>query len=254
MRSLFTEVNGEGAPLVLLHGWGLNVRVWDSIVPRLATRFKVITIDLPGHGRSTWHESARTLSGYAQLVAETCRSITDRTISLLGWSLGGQIALELTASGFDVSTLTLVATTPKFAASADWPYGMNQQTLEGFAKHFETDYRQTVSDFLDLQARGSANSDAVLKALKRALFEHGEAQPEALRTGLQILETFDLRPKLSAIHQPTLVIAGQYDRVTSPAAARALSELLPHAKYLEIRRAGHAPFLSHPDIFLDALA
>jgi pimeloyl-ACP methyl ester carboxylesterase len=50
---------------------------------------------------------------------------------------------------------------------------------------------------------------------------------------------------LSLVRAPTLVIAGQYDRVTLPAASRALSEVLPDARYVEIRRAAHAPFLSH---------
>jgi pimeloyl-ACP methyl ester carboxylesterase len=50
---------------------------------------------------------------------------------------------------------------------------------------------------------------------------------------------------LSLVRAPTLVIAGQYDRVTLPAASRALAEALPDARYVEIRRAAHAPFLSH---------
>lgn len=257
MSPLYFEVHGTGPPLVLLHGWGLNVRVWDSILPTLAERFKVIALDLPGHGRSEWHDSAKTLSGHAELVAEACSAVAQDDALVLGWSLGGQIAIELAASAqtFDmkISRLALVATTPKFAASDDWPHGMSQPVLEGFAQHLKSDYRQTVSDFLELQVRGSANSNVVLQKLRGALFAHGETQPEALGAGLNILETFDLRPKLNTIQQPTLVVAGQYDRVTPPGAGRALSELLPHAAFLEIRRAGHAPFLSHSDIFLAAL-
>ncbi len=70
------------------------------------------------------------------------------------------------------------------------------------------------------------------------MFAHGEAHPKALVTGLTTLENSDLRPMLSLVRAPTLVIAGQYDRVTLPAASRALSEALPDARYVEIRRAG----------------
>jgi hypothetical protein len=77
------------------------------------------------------------------------------------------------------------------------------------------------------------------------LFAHGEAHPKSLVTGLTTLENSDLRPMLSLVRAPTLVIAGQYDRVTLPAASRALAEALPDARYVEIRRAAHAPFLSH---------
>jgi pimeloyl-[acyl-carrier protein] methyl ester esterase len=253
MTSLYTEVSGEGAPLVLLHGWGLNVRVWDSIAPQLATRYKVIAIDLPGHGRSEWNASMTSLRACAEKVAETCREIATRNVTVLGWSLGGQIALQMAASEIDISRLVLVATTPKFAASDDWPHGMRRAVLEGFAQHLSTDYRRTVSDFLSLQARGSANSDAVLSTLQGALFSHGEATPAALEAGLSILQTLDLRDVVTKIPQPAVVIAGQYDRVTPPSACRALAELLPNATYTEIRRAGHAPFLSHPDTVLAAL-
>jgi hypothetical protein len=54
---------------------------------------------------------------------------------------------------------------------------------------------------------------------------------------------------LNLVRAPTLVIAGQYDRVTLPAASRALAEALPDARYVEIRRAAHAPFLSHTSEF-----
>jgi pimeloyl-[acyl-carrier protein] methyl ester esterase len=258
MSALHVETYGAGPPLVLLHGWGLNVRVWDELIPLLSPRFSVITVDLPGHGRSEWDDRARTLSGMAQCVQDAIRSQAQQRaappLNVLGWSLGGQVALEWTACATDsIDRLVLVATTPKFAASADWPQGMPVEILEGFARQLATDYRQTVTDFLELQVRGSANGDAVLRKLRAALFAHGEASPAALTAGLGVLESADLRPQLPSIQQSTLVVAGQYDRVTSPRAGHALTESLPHAKYVEIRRAGHAPFLSHAETFMDAL-
>ncbi len=66
-----------------------------------------------------------------------------------------------------------------------------------------------------------------------------------LARDLELLRETDLRPLLAGITLPTLVIAGQYDRVTLPAASHALAASLPDARYVEIRRAAHAPFLSH---------
>jgi pimeloyl-[acyl-carrier protein] methyl ester esterase len=129
---------------------------------------------------------------------------------------------------------------------------MSAPVLENFARQLETDYERTVSDFLVLQARGSANSETVLQTLHSAIFAHGEAQREALTEGLTLLAASDLRSQLPTIQQHAMVIAGQYDRVTPPAAGQALAQMLPHAKYVEIRRAGHAPFLSHPVEFIDA--
>jgi pimeloyl-[acyl-carrier protein] methyl ester esterase len=173
--------------------------------------------------------------------------------SLLGWSLGGQIALELAASTRFIDKLILVGTTPRFVSGADWPHGMAPVVLQKFADQLASDYRQTVHDFLELQVRGSADASAVLRELQGALLAHGEASPQALEAGLNVLATSDLRVRLPEVHQSTLVVAGQYDRVTPPSASRALAAALPTAEYLELRRAAHAPFLSHPDEFTAAV-
>lgn len=247
--SLHVETHGSGPDLVLLHGWGLNLRVWDGLVRELASSFRIITVDLPGHGRSPWNPKARTPAEQAWQVHATLESLSKR-YSLLGWSLGGQIALDLAAAvPGSVERLVLVATTPRFAASADWPYGMPATALEKMATQLRTNYKRTVNDFLELQVRGSVASEKVLADLQASLFAHGEAHPKALVTGLTTLENSDLRPMLNLVRAPTLVIAGQYDRVTLPAASRALAEALPDAQYVEIRRAAHAPFLSHTSEF-----
>ncbi len=281
MSRLYTEVCGSGPALVLLHGWGLNVRVWDGLTAALSNRFRIIAVDLPGHGRSPWLPERSSLEEQAEQVRETLAAITDE-YSLLGWSLGGQIALQLVAAQRDttasdecrsrdalyaarvgaIDRLVLIATTPRLVAGPDWPHGAPPERLAAQAADLAKDYRRTVSDFLDLQVRGSAGGAESLAQLRSALFAHGspesasEAAPRrlhdpqppfvaALARGLELLRDTDLRPLLPDVTLPTLVIAGQYDRVTLPAASRVLAESLPSARYVEVRRAAHAPFLSH---------
>lgn len=274
MSRLYTEVRGSGPALVLLHGWGLNVRVWDGLAATLGDRFRIIAIDLPGHGRSAWRPERSSLEEQAAQIRETVANITS-DYSLLGWSLGGQIALQLAAAqpgagtaarpastAAVVNRLVLIATTPRFTAGWHWPYGAPPERLAAQAAGLQTDYRRTVSDFLELQVRGSTGGAEALTQLRAALFAHGsaddgshneaDASPEpygprlaALTRGLELLRDTDLRPLLPGITIPTLVIAGQYDRVTHPAASHALADSLPDAHYVEIRRAAHAPFLSH---------
>jgi pimeloyl-[acyl-carrier protein] methyl ester esterase len=242
---LYIETRGQGPDLVLLHGWGLNLRVWDSLAAVLEKSFRLIMVDLPGHGRSAWNPKARTPAEQAWHIHATLASLSDR-YSLLGWSLGGQIALDLAAAmPGSVERLVLVATTPRFAAGPDWPHGMPPSVLQKMAIQLRTNYKRTVNDFLELQVRGSVASEKVLADLQTSLFAHGEAHPKALVSGLTTLESSDLRPMLNLVRMPTLVIAGQYDRVTLPAASRALADALPDARFVEIRRAAHAPFLSH---------
>jgi len=249
MKELYVEVNGSGPDLVLLHGWGLNVRVWDGLVEELRDRFRIIAVDLPGHGRSAWGAGLGTPAEQAWLIHSTLASVSNR-YSLLGWSLGGQIALDLAAAmPGQIDKLVLVAATPRFAQSPDWPYGMRPAAITKLATQLRQDYRQTVSDFLELQVRGSVQGSGVLDQLRHALFVHGQAQPGALEAGLNTLATSDLRPTLSHVRAPTLVIGGQNDRITAPAASRALAEALPDARYVEMHRAAHAPFLSHKKEF-----
>jgi pimeloyl-[acyl-carrier protein] methyl ester esterase len=256
MSRLYTEVRGSGPTLVLLHGWGLNVRVWDGLAAALSDRFRIIAVDLPGHGRSVWLPERSSLAEQAAQVSETVGAIAGE-YSLLGWSLGGQLALQLAAqqsTGLPtrgrfgrqaVDRLVLIATTPRLIAGPDWPHGAPLERLAAQAAGLETDYRRTVSDFLELQVRGSAGGAAALETLRAALFAHGFPGLAALGRDLELLRETDLRPYLADIALPTLVIAGQYDRVTLPAASDALADSLCDARYVEIRRAAHAPFLSH---------
>jgi pimeloyl-[acyl-carrier protein] methyl ester esterase len=249
MSGLYTETRGSGPTLALLHGWGLNLRVWDGLVAALCERFRVVTVDLPGHGRSGWRPERASLAAQAQQVHEAIAAGAGE-YSLLGWSLGGQIALRIAAAqpraaGAAIARLVLIAATPRFSEGPDWPHGASPQRMVEQAAGLRGDYQRTVSEFLELQVRGSAGGEQALAQLRAALFAHGEAQPQALASGLELLRTTDLRPLLGDIASPALVIAGQYDRVVRPGAARALAEALPQARYVEIRRAAHAPFLSH---------
>ena len=112
---------GQGPRLVLLHGWALNSHVWDDVVPRLASEFTLDCIDLPGHGSSPWQPGIHDLESLAAAVAPHL----DAQCNLLGWSLGAMVALELAlAHPARIEKLVLVASTPKFVASDDWPSAM----------------------------------------------------------------------------------------------------------------------------------
>jgi pimeloyl-[acyl-carrier protein] methyl ester esterase len=250
VSGLYTEVRGSGPTLVLLHGWGLNVRVWDGLAAALCDRFRIIVVDLPGHGRSGWVPDHSSLQQQAEEIHATVAAIA-ADYFLLGWSLGGQIALQLAATHTAVRRLVLIATTPRLVAAPDWPHGVPPERLAAQAEGLRTDYRRTVSDFLELQVRGSAGGAAALAQLNAALFAHGSGEGAlgprlaALARDLELLHDTDLRPLLADVTVPTLVVAGQYDRVTLPAASHALADSLPDARYVEIHRAAHAPFLSH---------
>ncbi|MEZ5459052.1 MAG: pimeloyl-ACP methyl ester esterase BioH [Steroidobacteraceae bacterium] len=254
-------MNVGAAPhrIVMLHGWGLNGAVFDRLATQLAPRFDVLQLDLPGHGRST-ADVAVLEHGIDALAAQLAAEL-DATwpadgvpLHLLGWSLGGMAALALaTAAPRRFKRLTLLASTPCFVARDGWPHGLAAAVLEQFAAHLRHDHRRTVHEFLELQVRGSAQAGNTLRGLQAALDARGAATTGALAAGLELLRTTDLRDRLGVIDAPVLVIGGQYDRVTPPWAMQALATALPRGEYREIARAGHAPFLSHPQQVTDWL-
>jgi pimeloyl-[acyl-carrier protein] methyl ester esterase len=254
--ALHAESSGSGTPLVFWHGWAANLRVFDAMRVVLGDQWHTTAIDLPGHGRSAWAEGAEEFDAERfadQTVAQLLAQMPPRA-TLIAWSLSGQLALRAAARAPErIARLVLIGTTPKFLRSEDWPHGAAGETLQRMRVRLAEDYRGTVSDFLELQVRGSRDAAAVHTALRAALLQHGEAQPPALQAGLALLAATDLRTQLASIRIPALVIAGQYDRVTSPAAGAALAAMLPRAQHLEIPRAAHAPFLSHLDRLLPPL-
>jgi malonyl-CoA O-methyltransferase len=240
----YVETRGTGPDLVLLHGWALHGGTWGPWLDRLASRHRLHLVDLPGHGRSPWPEQATTLTDLAQAASPRVPA----GAAVLGWSLGGLVALELARlRTADIAALVLVATTPRFLKSEDWPSAMEPATLQGFAAGLAGDYRRTIANFLALQTWGDEHATQALRVLRASLAAHGEPDPRALSAGLGILRDADLRDALPRLAVPTLVIAGEHDRITPAAAGRELAARLPTARYREIAKAGHAPFLSHAD-------
>lgn len=247
MSGLHVEQLGFGPDVVLLHGWALHGGMWGGWIDTLAEHARLHVVDLPGHGRSRWHEDITDLAGLARHVM----GAVPPGAVVLGWSLGGMVALELARRHpAHIAALVLLATTPRFVAGDGWEHGMQGDVLDGFARGLAADYRGTVRNFLALQTLGDENAAPALRELRSKLATHGEPDTRALQAGLGILRAADLRDSLPRIGHPALVIAGERDRLTPPEAGRQLAMQLPAARFHCVGRAGHAPFLSHPDAVL----
>jgi pimeloyl-[acyl-carrier protein] methyl ester esterase len=230
-------------PLLCLHGWGMNGGAFAPLRSALH-EYASDALDLPGHGKRPWRAEHAGLAAHAALLAS---ELPQRCV-LVGWSMGGQLALELARQHPErVQALVLLATTPKFPQTQDWPHGLDSRTRTVFRMMLERDWRQTLDDFIALQLRGSRDAANVQQALQQSLLEHGLPVAAAMQAGLAWLDDVDLRAAIREVQQPALVIAGQHDRVTPPAAGRWLAEQLPQAQYVEVARAGHAPHLSHTE-------
>jgi len=249
MLHLHVELSGQGPDLALLHGWGMHGGIWDGVRDALAERFRVHVVDLPGYGVSPACEPY-TLEGLAHSVA---RALPERT-HVVGWSLGGQVALQWSQlAPQQIDKLILIGTTPCFRQREDWAHGLSDPVMAEFVASLEQDYEGTLKRFLSLQARSGDEARATIAALREKMFARGKPSIETLRAGLAVLSELDLREALRAIKQDTLVIHGSHDTLTPAAAGQWLAQALPHAQLEMVRGAAHAPFLSHPQATLDAM-
>ncbi len=246
MTALHVDVTGSGEPLVMLHGWGLHGGIWGSAVEQLAQRHRVHCVDLPGYGASAGLAQYNLDEIVQRLVTHFAQPVT-----VCGWSLGGQVALRWAQlAPHQIGKLVLVATTPRFVRCAGWDCAMAEETLREFSAALLENYALTLKRFIALQVRGSEHERELLAVMRRLLFSRGEPDRAALRGGLEMLRDTDMRAQLQQITQATLVVAGERDILTPPAASEYLAQALPNARLMEIKGAAHAPFLSHPEIFV----
>ncbi|MEW6118562.1 MAG: pimeloyl-ACP methyl ester esterase BioH [Pseudomonadota bacterium] len=235
--------------LAMVHGWGMNARIFDGLSDRLALRFDVRALDLPGHGGRA-PLAGNTLSSWAD---DLLRALPDGS-ALLGWSLGGQLAMRAALDQPDkLSRLILLATTPRFVAAPDWPHGMEMAALSAFGEALRADPHATLLRFLSLQTRGAPDQKSLLQALRQNLQTTAQPHADTLAAGLDILRDTDLRAELPALRLPTLVLHGTLDTLTPAGAGATLAERLPDARLHTFPRAAHAPHLSHPDAVAEAI-
>jgi len=253
-RTMAYREAGQGPPLVLLHGWSLSSAVFDELTAGLARDFRVLAFDLRGHGCSSPGEGYR-LADFAADVRESLDLLSIPSAALLGWSLGGQVALRLAHEVPSLWTrLVLISTTPRFVSGSDWEGGLPEIQVRGMARKLSRQYQQTLQTFFEEQfVDGELDSGRLEEIAAFALPQESTPLPEAALEALETLKMEDLRPLIRHIDLPTLVIHGSEDRVTPVAAGRFLAEQLPHGRLCEVSSTGHAPFLSRPHALLAAL-
>ncbi|MGH9678530.1 MAG: alpha/beta fold hydrolase, partial [Candidatus Acidiferrales bacterium] len=120
---IYYEDEGEGQPILLVHGWTCSSRFWRKNVPVLARAFRVVTLDLRGHGKSSKTLDGHTIRQYARDVRAVIEHLGLREAVLVGWSLGGPVILsyyEQYGADHRLKALGLVDSTPFPFSPASW--------------------------------------------------------------------------------------------------------------------------------------
>ncbi|MFY8273810.1 pimeloyl-ACP methyl ester esterase BioH [Pseudoalteromonas sp. SSDWG2] len=239
--------------LVLLHGWGMNREVWDLIEPELSFIFdgEVKALDLPGYGYHQIDKAANYTCDLAGMAKKLAEQIQDGSV-IAGWSLGGLVALYL-AHFYPkkVSKVILIASSPFFAHSDDWP-GIKLDVLELFNKQLTENSAKTIERFLAIQAMGSQSARQDIKELRALIGQAPATDSEVLKQGLDILEHHDLRGEFASLSQPIGAIFGRLDALVPYKAIGKMQQLRPQLNIAVIDKASHAPFISHKEEFIAA--
>jgi pimeloyl-[acyl-carrier protein] methyl ester esterase len=235
--------------LVMLHGFGCDSRVFASIGTNLSKDLDVLMVDIPGHGQMK--EEFRDFPFSAYTILYALDNYLKEPYCLLGWSMGGQIALEMTkqksvhkcddpgCSHNPIGSLILISSTPKFVGSDDFPVGMNKAIFNKFKKGLKDSPEKTMGDFYRLMFSDNEDASLYLSGLQTQT-----PSQNTLSACMESFEKSDERSVLPKIEVPTLIITGDSDRIVDPKASMFLSQEIMNSALKVFKGAGHAPHLT----------
>ncbi|MBT3205913.1 MAG: pimeloyl-ACP methyl ester esterase BioH [Gammaproteobacteria bacterium] len=243
-KDIKTYQQGEGHPLTLIHGWGMNSAVFEPLAQKIANDFRITRVDLPGHGRSGWSGQA----SFDEQVDALAAVVPDST--LVGWSLGGLYALRLVNRYPEkFNKLILVSCNPCFVQRPDWQTAVDASVFAEFSASLIENWRLTIRRFLGLQMYGVDQARTLIRQISELLIKGGVPDPEAMQFGLDLLLQLDARNELQEIKVPVMEILGQRDTLVPAELADQLPLINPEIRVECLARSAHAPFLSNSDLF-----
>src|SRR5215208_2390387 len=242
--------SGAGTPLVLLHAFPLDGRMWAPQVEALAGTYQVIVPDLRGFGAA--RDQAVSEAGMDLLADDLLRLLDDRGLDrvvLGGLSLGGYVALAFMRRHADrVSGLVLLDT----KATADGDQARADRLK--MAERVLAEGNDFVPEVMLPKLLGETTREHRPEVVSRVAALIREQTPQAI-AGAQwgMAARAATTDVLASVKVPTLVVTGEEDAVTGPEVGRDLAAGIPGARFLLVEEAGHLANLEQPEIVNEAL-
>lgn len=237
--------DGEGPPLLLLHGMGANAHWWARAAPRLCADFKPAALDFHGHGESDWRPEGRyDTAGYVEDVEAARHALGWPRLVLAGHSMGARIALEYAARHPDrLLAVIAVDFLPQFEPAASRRFERNRLKKQPHSP----DPAPMIRRF-HLEPPGSLLGEEELRALAKLCLR----QTPRGWTWKFDWRSFDydyepIWPLLPRVRVPALVARGENSRVMSRADLKGVASGIPGARALEIPGAHHHVPLDSPE-------
>jgi len=234
----FVRISGQGFPLVFVHGFTTTSEFWREQAEEFSKAYRVIRINLPGHGASPAPTSrSYCLEDFVEDVARVFRELSIEKAVLIGLSMGGIVAQKFALKyPHLLKALVLVDTTS---------HGIGPDATAVLANADKRGFKKAVEDLSDISFSSSA-SPALLEWARREVIQTPEF---VARAADRSLHDADTRGSLSQIKVPTLVIAGEEDRVTPPQESEVLAKGISDSTLALIPGAGHFSMLDNPVAF-----
>ncbi|MEW6376058.1 MAG: alpha/beta hydrolase [Thermodesulfobacteriota bacterium] len=252
-RTIFYVVKGEGKPLLLIHGYGAGIWVWEKQIEILSHSYRVYALDLIGHGFSDRPKIDYTAEAYIHFVRDFMDGVEMKRATLIGNSMGGGIAWAMAALFPErVEKLILINCVP--------PDVLDQVRNDSF-RTLVAIKDIPLLPYLIIAGRSRNSIKLILqecvsdfKLITLAILNRQYQLSEIKGTTLVLYSTFKnaggaskLKDCLSQIHQPTLLIWGERDPIFPSPVGETLHQAIPGSKFLLIEKSGHIPMWETPD-------
>jgi 3-oxoadipate enol-lactonase len=239
---------GQGAPLVFLHGIGGDAACWQPQLNVFAEDYRVLAWNMPGYcGSEPLREM--TFPGLAEALLRLLDRLDIERAHLVGHSMGGMVAQELAATWPGrLRSLVLVATSAAFGRTD------GERQREFLASRLGPLERgQSMADLAPGIVAGLVGEAPDPAGVEQAIRSMAEVPEATYRAALRCLLSFDRRGALGRIEVPTLVLAGERDQTAPAAIMEKMAGKIPQARFLVLPRAGHLANLEQPLLFNQAL-
>lgn len=242
---------GQGQPVVLIHGFPLNKSMWEHQVQALAGRYRVVAVDLRGHGESRVVEAPADMDTYADDVKALLDHLDISQAVIAGFSMGGYVAFAFyRRHPGAVKALVLADTRPQpdTAEAAQGRRNTAQMVLDSQAITGVVDGTMLPRMFTEATAK---NNLQLVEHARQIMY--ATPVPAVSADLLALAGRADSVPTLETITCPTLIVVGEEDQITPLADAELMAARIPNARLEKIPGAAHLVPMEQPAAFNQAL-
>jgi len=237
-QTIFYEEQGQGEPVLLLHGWGTDGTLFAPLMGLLSRKYRVLAPDFPGFGKSPEPPSPWNVDGYADLVLGFLAALGIDECALLGHSFGGRVILKLAARQLEAPGFTKLI----LVGAAGIKHAPGKKS-SGRAKRYQM-AKKILKPFPGLMERVRNHYGSE---------DYRMASP-MMRQVLVNTVNEDLSGLLPLIPQETLLIWGRNDEQTPLSDGRLMEKQMPNAGLVILENSGHYAFIEQQAQFLRVMA